>query len=162
MKIFVNTFLLLVILLMFTCNPKKQYEQQSVIYIETPTKVDLPLQKVVSYGYIKVLTNEPVGVTKIPGTDGYLNSNMTWTKGLPETQFPKYETFVYTSKILELSDTSDEIKFRMMDDFINSISMKDMLFDGRQVFGEIMDRKFVIFNSYKEASESNFSNRQEF
>ncbi len=128
--------------------------------------------------YIVIKTKEPElvhhGGTYIPNSYGGLRKT-------DEINYVKWENYIYTSEIKEIQNYNEDKKFRLMDEVEGSARQKlffkdsnfssevyrkvsgdDKISELQKNTGEIIDRKALVFDTYKQASEHRNKNKGNF
>lgn len=165
-----RVLLLLLILLFFSC--KQEIPVPLNITTENPVSAaQLPAQTIKSkqYGFVKVITAEPV-LLYVP--EYYLMSKDAFTPAEKRDEMVDFDIkpLGYFSKIIEFEDYNEDEKYKATDAFVSNVEEQmsrqfqvDVMNKVKnsetrerllKITGKIIEKDFLIFNSYAEASKA--------
>ena len=166
MKTFTKTIILLSLwgFAFWGCNTpsSNKNSKQSKIQDSNYSEKDVTENLNTRFVYIKILTIEPTGKEVIKGRMASADIYGTLLPSTPDVELPQYATFVHSSDIITVKDFTEDKKYQLMDEFINSLQLPRITCNYKTIKSEIKERKCLVFNTYAEASDNRFNNMSNF
>ena len=170
-------YLPVVLTILIGCKQNDSKDSQKVIELEQRLRriQDSLSQNVSKHGATGAVSNQPVSIyesdslnTEVEVVEDFNPpvGNIERTKYVyikVRTERPKYlseeaKTVIHSSEITEVQDLSKKAKYKMMDYFITKTLEPTI-----RIYNErIIQRKVMVFDSYEDASEDRFANKNIF